>query len=268
MIGRAFATTARSAAERSFVRLFGTADFHTHLRLAWMRSYRMPPGSRLCELGAGSGIGLVELLLRNPGTTASGYEVDHAAVAAGTSAARALGLQSRLALHVLDREADLPVDIDTADHVLLLDVLEHLPEPAATAAAIAERIKPGARVLVSVPTPLYPGIFGRRFHTAIGHLHEGFSLRDVDRWFAGLDRVRFRYSTGPLTWPGVVLYYRLGSHGHVTGGILRRAANALATVLSLPFRWLDAWNGRSVSCSLFAEYVKPHVAGRQEGALR
>jgi hypothetical protein len=120
-------------------------------------------------------------------------------------------------------------------------------------------------VLVSVPTPLYPKIFGRRFHSAIGHLHEGFTLHDVDGWFAGLERVRFRYSTGPVTWPGVMLYYRLPSHWQADGGFLRRFANSLAILVSLPFRLLDPWNGRSVSCSLFVEYMKPHTARRAGG---
>ena len=141
--------------------------------------------------------------------------------------------------------------------MLLLDVLEHVPAPKDLSAVVARRISSGTRVLVSVPTRLYPRVFGRAYHEHVGHLHEGFVLDDLDQWFAGLERVRYRYSTGPLTWAGAAaLYYRVLARStgarplHSSRQRVRGAA-----VDSVSFSGL--LERESVSCSLFAEYVRP-----------
>jgi SAM-dependent methyltransferase len=255
MIGRWLAAAPATASRRAFSWLLGVPDFHTHLRLAPLQSYRVQRGARLCELGCGDGIGVIELLLRNPGTTACGYEADAAALARATEFAKHCGLTDRLAFRRGDLAADIPAEVSAADCVLLLDVLEHLPDPARTAAAIVAQLKSGARVIVSVPTRLYPRLFGRRYHERIGHLRDGFDLRETDALFAGLQRVRFRYAVGPLSWPGVLLCYRLPWYERPT--LLRRALGVLVNVVSAPFRAIDLWNGSKVSCSLFVEYAKP-----------
>jgi SAM-dependent methyltransferase len=255
MIGRWLATAPLSASRRAFSWLVGVPDFHTHLRLAPLQKYRVPQGARLCELGCGDGIGVIELLLRNPGTTACGYEADAAALARATEFARHCGLTDRLVFRHGDLAAGIPAEVLTADCVLLLDVLEHLPDPARTAAGVVAKLKPGARLIVSVPTHLYPRLFGRRYHEQIGHLRDGFDLGEADALFAGLQRVRFRYAVGPLSWPGVLLCYRLPWYAAPT--LLRRAFGVLVNVVSAPFRAIDLWNGSTVSCSLFVEYAKP-----------
>jgi SAM-dependent methyltransferase len=255
MIGRWLAAAPANPLRRAFAWLFGVPDFHTHLRLAPLQKYRLQSGTRLCELGCGDGIGVIELLLRNPGTTASGYEADAATIARATSFAEHCGLADRLIFHRGDLAHGVPAKVSAADCVLLLDVLEHLPDLSSTAAALAAQLKPGARLVVSLPTRLYPRLFGRRYHRLIGHLWDGFDLREVDALFTGLQRVRFQYAVGPLSWPGVLLCYRLPWYEQRT--LLGRAYGALVNVISIPFRVLDVWNGSKVSCSLFVEYRKP-----------
>ena len=255
MIGRWLAAAPATAWRRAFSWLLGVPDFHTHLRLAPLQKYRVQRGARLCELGCGDGIGVIELLMRNPGTTACGYEADATAIARATDFARHCGLTDRLVFRRGDLAIDVPPEVRTADCILLLDVLEHLPDPAQTATAIVAQLKPGARVIVSVPTRLYPRLFGRKYHEQIGHLRDGFDLREIDTLFAGLQRLRCRYAVGPLSWPGVLLCYRLP--WYEGRSMLHRACGVLVNVLSVPFRVVDLWNGSRVSCSLFVEYVKP-----------
>ena len=255
MIGRWLAAAPATPLRRAFSWLLGVPDFHTHLRLAPLQKYRVRQGARVCELGCGDGIGVIELLLRNPGTTACGYEADAAALARASAFARHCGLADRLVFHRGDLADRVPAEVSTADCILLLDVLEHLPDPARTAAAVAAQLKPGARLILSLPTRLYPRLFGRRYHEQIGHLWDGFDLAQVDTLFAGLQRLRFRYAVGPLSWPGVLLCYRLPWYEQRT--MLHRACGVLVNVLSVPFRAVDLWNGSRVSCSLFVEYGKP-----------
>lgn len=259
MLGSYLGADARRLNVRVFHRLFGTTDFHSHLRLHWIDSYRNIGRSMVCELGCGAGVNLIELALRSKTIVAIGYDGDENAVNAGRKTIKKLDIEDRVFLRACDLTTTFPEEIFQADYILLIDVLEHLPAPEAFAERLKSALKPNARVLISVPTPLYPKMFGRRFHEDIGHLHDGFFLEDIDRMFAGLRQIRYRYSTGPLSWPGVWLYYRLPTIGtHTT---LRRRANRLLDMFrtwgSLPFRFFDYWNARSLSCSLFVEYTKP-----------
>jgi SAM-dependent methyltransferase len=241
---------------RVFATAFGIEDFHTHLRLASLEDYVPPTHGRICELGCGAGVASIELLTRHQNALAIGFEESAAALEAGSKMARQLGLEERLTLLRYDLAQGVPDVVGEVDCVLLLDALEHVPAPENLSAGVARRIRSGTRVLVSVPTRLYPRVFGRAYHEHVGHLHEGFALDDLDQWFAGLERVRYRYSTGPMTWAGAALYYRVFASS--TGqGPFTLAVRRLAALLSIPFRFLDFWNGKSISCSLFAEYVRP-----------
>ncbi len=261
MIGRWLARAAPSARFRKFAAVLGVPDFHTHLRLAWIRDYVLPAHARLCELGCGMGIASIELVHRNPGASAIGYEADEKSLESAHAFTRALRLQERLRFQQWDVDSGLPPDIATADCVLILDVLEHLQAPREVASKLVSSLRPGARVLISVPTPLYARVFGRRYHVGIGHLHEGFTLEQLDELFTGLERGLVRYSTGPLSWPGVFLTYRLFYAGEKGGSSVAAPWGAIAAALSAPFRWLDSWNGKKVSCSMFVEYKKTSTAG-------
>lgn len=261
MIGRWLAVAPGSRLYRIFVRLLGVPDFHTHLRLAPLQRGALDVRGGFCELGCGSGINLIELLLRNPQATAVGFEQDAGALEQAVDLAKRLQLQGRLTLQLADLTSTIPHEVGSADCVLLPDVLEHLSNAEQVAAAIVARLKPGARVLISVPTPLYPKIFGRAYHTAIGHVRDGYSLAAIDRLFAGLQRLGYAYSTGPLSWPGVMVSYRLAARTPPRT-ILMRAIVWAAAVLATPFRLVDWWNGPGISCSLFVAYCKPNVDSR------
>lgn len=252
MIGSYRSSGASNRLSSMVHRVFGVPDFHSHLRLKWLDRYLNLGNVSLCELGCGSGINLTELVLRNSGAIAVGYEGDRGEVDSGMRFADKLGLTDRVKLKHADLRVFFPEEVSSADVVLLIDVLEHLPNPKETAERIVSAMKPGAMLLVSVPTPLFPKIFGRRFHENIGHLHDGFRLRELDAFFSGLQRKWHKFSTGPLSWPGVFIYYRVPSVGRRA----KRLINAAKLICSIPFRYLDGLNGPPVSCSVFAEYRK------------
>ncbi len=105
------------------------------------RRVRPPQGARLLEIGCGTGHNLA--MLSQFGSV-DALEVD--------APARALA-EKRLGRKIFD--APLPELSGVPEHaydlVAALDVVEHIDDDSATLEAIARRLKPGGRALVTVP---------------------------------------------------------------------------------------------------------------------
>lgn len=235
---------------QAMVRLLGTGDFHTHLRVAPLKrvfrrlafAQRVP---RLLEVGCGSGLNLFELSTLAP-IRATGIDVDERAIARADEARQRLGYD-----HLLFYCADAQTYIPTSpfDCLLLMDLLEHVPDPAGIVSRLGRYLTEGGYVIVSVPTPQYPRVFGRRFHEEIGHLVDGYTLEDLEHIVPeSFTLVTYQYHTGLLTWPACFLYYR-----YIRRIQCRSVRLALGTLL-IPFRWVDLVRTRRTSTSLFAVY--------------
>lgn len=133
----------------------------------------VPPGSRVLDLGAADGSVARVLAARGCDVTAVERDPD------GVRALTAAGLRAVQA--DLDRDADLGLPSGSYDVVLLLDVLEHLVDPAAVLARATRWLAPGGRVMLSVPHVAHAAVRlsllqGRFPRTDIGlldrtHLH-------------------------------------------------------------------------------------------------
>jgi SAM-dependent methyltransferase len=100
-----------------------------------------PPGARILEIGCGTGHNLA--MLSRFGTV-DAVEMDEAARAVASERLGRPALMATLpALEGIARGA--------YDLVALLDVLEHVAEDRASLVSIAERLKPGGRILLTVP---------------------------------------------------------------------------------------------------------------------
>jgi 2-polyprenyl-3-methyl-5-hydroxy-6-metoxy-1,4-benzoquinol methylase len=109
----------------------------------WLKQilhYRLPPG-RVLEVGCAHGA-LVKLL-NLAGFRASGMEMDGAIV----RKARAW-----FGIDVIEGPVEsLPEDIGMFDVVVMLDVLEHLPQPVDTVRAIVRLLKPDGLLVIQSP---------------------------------------------------------------------------------------------------------------------
>lgn len=133
----------------------------------------VPPGSRVLDLGAADGSVARVLAARGCDVTAVERDPD------GVRALAAAGLRAVQA--DLDHDADLGLPSGAYDVVLLLDVLEHLVDPAAVLARATRWLAPGGRVMLSVPHVAHAAVRlsllqGRFPRTDIGlldrtHLH-------------------------------------------------------------------------------------------------
>jgi 2-polyprenyl-3-methyl-5-hydroxy-6-metoxy-1,4-benzoquinol methylase len=236
---------------KRLVRWLGTADLHTHLRVAPLLqvfpTLSFPtPEPRLLEAGCGSGINLFELAQIVP-ISATGFDVHEEAIATANQILRHLNFSHLNFLHA-DLES-LP-SLDLFDGLLLMDVLEHVHRPAGFLKCLGSYLKPGGYLFVSVPTPWYPRVFGQSFHEEIGHLVNGYRLSDLLDFTSHSYRlVTHRYHTGPFVWPSCFLMYRFFRH-------LPRPARLLTSGVLTTTRLLDRLNGAHLSASLFATFQK------------
>jgi len=105
-----------------------------------------PDGSTVLEAGCGTGAQTVALARRSTGASIVAVDVSAASLVEARARVSAAGLSN-----VEFRQADLlalPFAPASFDHVFLCFVLEHLPDPAATLAALRPLLRPGGTITV------------------------------------------------------------------------------------------------------------------------
>jgi SAM-dependent methyltransferase len=180
---------------RTYRRLFGAEDLHSHYRRAAVKRYIDFAAGHTREVGGGDGrIGFEVVDHGHRGAV-------HITDFAPSLVSEAEQIRSRGGYdNVSVSERDLrQLGAETAfDRVLAIDVLEHIDDDQLAVKEIASAMAPGARVVLSVPTPRYPTVFERNFHEHLGHVRNGYWHEDLERLFqdAGLQPVSHRYYTG------------------------------------------------------------------------
>lgn len=118
---------------------------------------RHAPAGRLIEGGIGSARNLIEF--RDRGYDVAGLDLMPESVAH----ARERGLAD---VHQHDLTLAWPFLDQSADVVILLDVLEHLPDPVGTLRHVHRVLRPGGRVIATVPA--HPWLYSD-WDQALGH---------------------------------------------------------------------------------------------------
>jgi 2-polyprenyl-3-methyl-5-hydroxy-6-metoxy-1,4-benzoquinol methylase len=238
---------------RTAVRVFGLVDLHSHYRIRPLLRYIEQQSSlnksaplRLLEFGCGIGINLFEFAERFPSLTGIGLDIDAKAIGEARELTGKL-FPGRLEFRVIDPQQAIPPQ--ECDFVLLMDLLEHVPEPAKILANLAAACHPD-KFLISVPTPRYPRVFGSDFVRFLGHVVDGYNLEDLDRMMPpGYHRVHHCWNTGAIASALCAVNYRV---------FMKLHKQPLAKLRLLPhlFRRMDWFNGSGISCSLFAVYER------------
>ena len=134
------------------------------------RKLKLPPSPRILEIGCGTGHNL-EMLQRFG--TADGIEIDPAARAlAASRLGRPIGDSP---LPALSGVADGSYDL-----VAILDVLEHVEEDQAALESIARKLKPGGRILITVPA--HPWMWSA--HDEVNHHKRRYTRKALRRVIA------------------------------------------------------------------------------------
>ena len=139
--------------------------------------------------------------------------------------------------------ADIPVEDARFDHVLLTQVLEHLPEPGEVLAELCRVLKPGGTLWLTAPL-FYseherPYDFYRYTQFGLRHLleREGFAVDEID-WMEGyLGTLSYQARTMSKALPSARADYGGGFKGALLATAAkaskagaRRAADALANL--------------------------------------
>ena len=238
----------------SVERLLGTTDLHYHFRtkpLFKFFSQKEHGGDvRVIEFGCGDGSNLFELKSRLPSMTAVGVDIDSSSINAARKCATVMGYENFnfVCAHTLNATEK---DVASFDFVLLMDVLEHLTDARALMDEVSTLLKPNGTILISVPTHRYPRVFGREFHRKVGHVRDGFNMDELDELLGtSYKRTASRYRTGLLASAACACFYRL------TPKIPFRKLQILL-IAGLHFsRLIDIFNGKSLSCSIWAVYKR------------
>jgi SAM-dependent methyltransferase len=201
------------------------------------------------EVGCGTGEVLMECALRLPVSHAVGVDIDATQIEQANTHRERLIPNMNVRFDVMDAEQ---LDIaERFDVVLLPDVLEHIENYDRVVTLVYKHLKPGGTVLISVPTPLFPRVFGRDFHTLIGHVRDGFRSKELTEIFSQLEVVEEKYHAGPLVAPFCALSYRV---------VRRIPIDSLRNIIRLaliPTIHLDIWRPRAFCCWLFLALRSP-----------
>ncbi len=164
---------------------------------------------RLLDAGCGSGATTLAIRERFPGAWAAGIEMDQAAI-----------LKARAVFDRLfeGRFDDQPLEAAIApgslDVILCLDVLEHFAEPWAAAARLAPLLRPGGRLIISVPNVrnlrflmrlLFRGDFRYRDSGILDRTHLRFFTRETAIELTAQAGLVLIHAQSVQAWPAVTL---------------------------------------------------------------
>ena len=261
IIGSFLARTAKYKLTKIIYKHFGTLDLHSHIRLKPVFTYlskRLKLDQNLSILEIGCGGGVIPFQLLEEGYKFNYLGIDKEAESIN-SANKILEKYTEQSVSFISENVENlqnEIRLDYYEIILLVDIIEHLDNANELLQKIFKRIKPGCKIIISVPTPLYPKVFGRRFHKQVGHVVDGYTLNNLDELFDNFNYSReySGYNTGLIANLFCAAYYRLLFENKII--------YYLKSLLLYFGKNLDLINNKSVSCSIFAIYNSNKCEGK------
>jgi SAM-dependent methyltransferase len=168
--------TQATADKSSYAQYFSVIHHYHHLRFRWIvRNFLQGvTGKRIAEIGAGDG-GVIQLLREHNDVV--GLDISET----GIAYLKQIGIESALVDISCER---LPFEDGQIDVFMMFEVFEHLKNPQNAVEELQRVVKPGGKILLSIPNPrtghpyLYPALFGfRAFRRYL--VNNGFTVNRV-----------------------------------------------------------------------------------------
>lgn len=270
-IGDYFSLVSKNRVSKFVISRLGVFDLHTHLRIKPLIKFisqiiRNNPNVQLTvlEIGCGNGVNAFEIakLVKkqkyNIKMKYLGVDLNEESIQQANKIAKyfyetniELAFSKAEAISYLNNNLNRIKKDDKFNLCLLIDVIEHINNPDILISELEKYLHQDAYIIVSVPTKLYPKIFGYKFHRKIGHLVEGYDIDDLNSLFKNFQCIHWEYNTGFPANIGCFLYYNAGSMFFGN-----KYLSFLKNIILIPFKYLDFVNNKKISCSLFAVYKK------------
>jgi len=97
---------------------------------------------------------------------------------------------------------------EKSDIILMVNVLEHIPEDEKVISLVYENLKKGDLFFISVPTPYYKEYFGENFHRQVGHVRDGYFIEDLNKKCKKFQRIFYKYYTNEICASIMGIYYK------------------------------------------------------------
>lgn len=181
--------------KRAYYHTYGNSDLYTHIRWRALKTLLSADwfggDPSVLEVGCSAGIISFEVARRYPHARILVVDAESEVIEIANKA-KSLSQVPNIEFRVLRVPGLESFANETFEVVLLIDVIEHVIEDTLLMKEIGRVLKPRGAVVISVPTPNCPRVFGRRFHELIGHVKEGYWQRDLEAalYNAGLAAVR------------------------------------------------------------------------------
>jgi SAM-dependent methyltransferase len=170
-------TTINSGAvDRLGIRVLGIPHMGLRIRMSRISSVMgKVEGESVLDAGCGPGLHTQSLCLN--GARVTGVDIDREKVRSGTQTCMKLGMPG--AGFMLADLRRMPFRAESFSSVLCSDVLEHIKDDAAVISEFARVLKPGGRLVITVPSKK-PGREGKVF----GHVRSGYDTAGIGRMLA------------------------------------------------------------------------------------
>jgi len=149
--------------------IFGTIDFHSHIRYRAIKKF-LESSLKNVEIGAGIGLMSFQFVLDFKRPILVLTYTDDEYTQALSIAKQVEWLQKYVIVKKDDAQILACCPANFFDQVLIIDVLEHVYNDYEAVRQLYKILRPGGRVICSVPTPYYPFYFEHKMDKEIGHL--------------------------------------------------------------------------------------------------
>jgi len=231
---------------RLFFMLFGVMDLHSHIRWNAIKEYMDNHCEKNVEVGGGWGVMSMEFAKKSH-KAIDCIEIDSQSVALGEFLAAKSELKVKFLKDFLPNLSELGEN--DYHQVFLIDVLEHVQADLESLIRINKLLIMNGKLVISVPTPIYPKVFGYEMTKKVGHVRDGYTITDLKELLdnSGFNILDWKYHTNRIASFLCRLWYK-NNYPSAVRIVLFPICKAIAT--------LDSIDRKKNSCGIAVKAIK------------